>query len=89
MNALIADKGYDADYMVEATKAAGAQVVIPSRSIRKIPRQYDECLYKERNKIERMFNKIKHFRHVATRYDKLDISYLSFVFLAAIYLWLK
>jgi transposase len=89
MNALIADKGYDADYMAEAAKAVDAQVVIPSRSIRKIPRQYDEYLYKERNKIERMFNKIKHFRRVATRYDKLDISYLSFVFLAAIYLWLK
>jgi transposase len=89
MNALIADKGYDADYMAEAAKAVDAEVVIPSRSIRKIPRQYDEYLYKERNKIERMFNKIKHFRRVATRYDKLDISYLSFVFLAAIYLWLK
>ena len=89
MNALIADKGYDADYMVEAVKTVDAQVVIPSRSIRKVPREYDECLYKERNKIERMFNKIKHFRRVATRYDKLDISYLSFVFLAATYLWLK
>jgi transposase len=89
MNALIADKGYDADYMAEAAKAVDAEVVIPSRSIRKIPRQYDEYLYKERNKIERMFNKIKHFRRVATRYEKLDISYLSFVFLAAIYLWLK
>ena len=89
MNALIADKGYDANYMVEAAAAVGADAVIPSRSKLKNQRKYDEALYKERNHIERMFNKIKHFRRVATRYDKLDVAYLAFVLIAGIYLWLK
>ena len=89
MEALIADKGYDADYMIKAAKDVGGKAVIPSRSMRKAPREYDEELYKERNLIERMFNKLKHFRRVATRYDKLDLAYLGFVFLAGIYLWLK
>jgi transposase len=89
MEALIADKGYDADYMVKAAKDAGADAVIPSRTKRTAPREYDEELYKERNLIERMFNKLKHFRRVATRYDKLDIAYLGFVFIAGTYLWLK
>lgn len=89
MGALIADKGYDANYMIEAAKNVNAQAVIPPRSKRKTPREYDEELYKERNLIERMFNKLKNFRRVATRYDKLDIAYLGFVFCAGIYLWLK
>lgn len=89
MKALIADKGYDADYMVKVAKDAGADAVIPSRVGRTSQREYDKDLYKERNLIERMFNKLKHFRRVATRYDKTDISYLGFVFIAAIYLWLK
>ena len=89
MDALIADKGYDADYTVQAAKDIEAEAVIPSRARRKTAREYDKELYKERNLIERMFNKLKHFRRVATRYDKLDISYLGFVFLAGIYLWLK
>lgn len=89
MEALIADKGYDADYMVEAAKNLKAEAIIPSRARRKTSREYDEELYKERNLIERMFNKLKHFRRVATRYDKLDIAYLGFVLLAGIYLWLK
>ena len=89
LSALIADKGYDANYMVEDAKCLEAEVVIPPRSQRKTPRHYDQELYKERNLIERMFNKLKHFRRVATRYDKLDIAYLAFAFLAGIYLGLK
>ncbi len=89
MEALIADKGYDANYMIEAAEAVNAEPVIPPRSNRKTPREYDKELYKERNLIERMFNKIKHFRRVATRYDKLAIAFLSFVHIAGIFLWLK
>lgn len=87
MEALLADKGYDADYIVAAI--GEAQAVIPPRSMRKFKRTYDEELYKERNLVERMFNKLKHFRRVATRYDKLAITYLSFIHFAAIYLLLK
>lgn len=78
MNALIADKGYDANYMVEAAKLVSAEAVIPPRSQRKEAREYDKELYKERNLVERMFNKLKHFRRVATRYDKLEVAYLGF-----------
>lgn len=67
----------------------GAQVVIPPRSMRKNPRTIDKDLYKERNMIERLFNKLKHFRRVATRYDKTASAYLSFVLIAGICLWLK
>jgi transposase len=89
MDVLIADKGYDADYMVGAGEKVGAKVVMPPRRNRLIQREYDKELYKERNIIERIFNKMKHFRRVAIRYDKLDDTYLSFVFLADIYLYIK
>jgi transposase len=87
--AILADKGYDADYVVHAAKAMEADVVIPPKSNRKEARSFDKVLYKERNLIERMFNKIKHFRRVATRYDKTATAYLAFVTIAGICLWLK
>lgn len=88
-DAVLADKGYDADYIVTYIEAMGAEVVIPPKSNRNTQRSYDVVLYKERNIIERMFNKMKHFRGVATRYSKTAVSYLAFVQLAAILLWLK
>jgi transposase len=89
MSVLIGDKEYDAHYVVEAVTSTGAEAVIPLRSQRKTTKAYDKEVYKERNLIERMFNKIKHFRRVATRYDKLDVAYLAFALFAGIYLWLK
>ena len=86
---MLADKGYDADYIVKAIEDMGAEVVIPPRSMRNEQREYDKILYEERNNIERMFGKLKHFRRVATRYDKLAVSYMSFVMVASIFLWLK
>jgi transposase len=85
--ALLADKGYDADYIVAAVGIKKA--VIPPRSMRKNPRKYDKVLYKERNLIERLFNKLKHFRRFATRYEKLASSYLSFIHVAAILILLR
>lgn len=87
--AVIADKGYDANYIVEAVRRKGAEVVIPPRRHRLTPRDYDRDLYKERNLIERMFNQLKSFRRIGTRYDKTALSFLSFIYLAGIYLWLK
>lgn len=87
--AVLADKGYDADYIVKAIEDMDAEVVIPPRSNRKKQREYDKFLYEERNNIERMFGKLKHFRRVATRYDKLAVSYMAFVMVASIFLWLK
>ena len=85
---VIADKGYDADHFVAAIEAAGAQAVIPPRSNRLTQRSFDRYLYKDRNLVERFFARIKHFRRIATRYDKLALSFLSFVHLACTFIWL-
>jgi len=87
--AVIADKGYDADHLHQAIHDAGAEAVIPPRSNRKAPRAYDKALYKERNLVERLFNKLKQFRRMATRYDKLLANYEGFVQLAAIAILLQ
>lgn len=87
--AVLADKGYDSDALVETIVQTGAACVIPPTKNRKVQRAYDTHLYKERNQVERLFNKLKNFRRVATRYDKLDVAFLGFIYLAAIFLWLK
>jgi transposase len=81
---VIADKGYDSSSLVEVIESGGAQAVIPPRSNRKEPREYDEHLYKERNLVERFLNKVKHCRRVATRYEKTVRNYLAFWQLASI-----
>jgi transposase len=88
-DATIADKGYDADHLCDRLAQMGVDVVIPPKRNRKIQRPYDVHLYKERNLIERFFNKLKHFRRVATRYDKLLANFMGFVKLAAIAIWLR
>ncbi|MDR5776696.1 MULTISPECIES: IS5 family transposase [unclassified Caballeronia] len=80
--AVIADKGYDSNTFVENVCATGAKAVIPPRSNRKIQRRYSRVLYRTRNIVERFFCRIKHFRRVATRYDKLAGNYLAFASLA-------
>jgi putative transposase len=73
-------------------KASGVReqtTVIPPKRNRKVQRSYDVDLYKERNLIERFFNKLKQFRLVATRYDKLLANFMGFVKLAAIAIWLR
>ena len=87
--AAIADKGYDADHLVERIAETGAEAVIPPKRNHKVQRRYDVELYKERNLIERFFNKLKQFRRVATRYDKLLVNFMGFVKLAAIAIWLR
>lgn len=88
-DAAIADKGYDADHLTDRIAEAGIEVVIPPKRNRKLQRPYDVDLYKERNRIERFFAKLKQFRRVATRYDKLLANFMGFVKLAAIAIWLK
>ena len=85
---IVADKGYDSDAFVEAISAQGSQPVIPPRSNRVNPRAFDRHIYKSRNLIERFFSRIKQFRRIATRYDKLAKSFLSFVHLACAFVWL-
>ena len=86
---VISDRGYDADHLHQAIRKAGAQVVIPSKSNRTKQRAYDAALYKARNLVERFFAKLKQFRRVATRYDKLLANYQGFVQIAAIAILLK
>jgi len=83
------DKGYDADKIIELIESQGAVAVIPSKSNRKNPRKVDYYLYKERHLVECFFNKLKNFRRIATRYDKLATSFLSFVNISAILLLIK
>jgi putative transposase len=85
----IADKGYDADHLCDSIAETGSEVVIPPKRNRTVQRPYDADLYKERNIIERFFNRLKQFRRVATRYDKLLANFMGFVKLAAIPIWLK
>ena len=85
----IADKGYDADRLCDTIAETGSEVVIPPKRNRTVQRPYDADLYKERNIIERFFNKLKQFRRVATRYDKLLANFMGFVKLAAIAIWLS
>ena len=87
--ATLADKGYDADHLASRIAENGAEVIIPPKRNRKVQRSYDTDLYKERNRIERFFSKLKHFRRVATRYDKLLANFMGFVKLAAIAIWLR
>jgi transposase len=85
---LLGDKGFDTDKIVEKVEAKGANVVIPSKSNRKVLREYDKEIYKERNKVERFFNRIKQFRRIATRYEKTGVSYMAMLFIASVYIWI-
>lgn len=85
---VIADKGYDANAFVALVNAGGAAAVIPPRSNRIEQRAYDRHLYKDRNLVERFFNRIKQFRRIATRYEKLALNFTSMLNLVCAYLWL-
>ena len=88
-NHVLADRAYDADALMDAVYDSGAIPVIPPRRHRKYQHPYDRELYKERNQIERLFAKLKEYRRIATRYDKLLTNFIGFVKIAAIQLWLK
>jgi transposase len=86
--AVLADKGYDSDAFIEAIRRQGAEAVIPSRRNRLEPRQLDRHLYKARNLVERFFQKLKQFRRIATRYERLARNYQSMLSLVSIVIWL-
>ena len=81
--ALIGDKAYDADQLIDTLNRRQISPVIPPKANRKNPRACDFALYCERNLVERFFNKLKHFRAIATRYDKLARNFLAGVQLAS------
>jgi transposase len=86
---VIADKGYDSDEFRALIEALGAIPVIPARAGRTAPPDYDQHLYQERHLVECFINKIKWFRRIFTRYDKLDTRYLGFLCFAAALIWLR
>lgn len=76
---ILGDRAYDTDNIVNYIMEREAYAVIPSRKNRKVQRKYYEEIYKNRNRIERFFNRLKNFRRIATRYDKLVLSFISFI----------
>ncbi len=86
---VITDKSYDAEDFIELIEAQGAIAVIPPRRNRKALRWYDPALYKERHAVECFVNKIKQFRHIFSRFDKLARQYLGFLHFVAALIWLR
>ena len=80
---LLADRGYDADWLRVALLAKGITPCIPSKKNRKTPILYDKTLYKQRHKIEIMFGRLKDWRRIAMRYDRCAHTFFSSICLAA------
>jgi len=86
---VIADKAYDANNIRAHIRHQGAVPNIPNRSDRKTKYRWTKALYRERNRVERFFNRLKQFRRIATRYDKLGANFFAFVKLASMRIWLR
>jgi transposase len=86
---LLGDKGYDSDNIRNDLAERGIEPVIPPRSNRKVPIEYDREAYKRRNLIERCVNRLKQFRRIATRYEKTARAYLSMLCIASTLIWIK
>jgi putative transposase len=87
--AVVADKAYDTNSIVQTLVKQAMQVVIPPKANRIDQRAYDEHLYEDRNKVERFFNLLKGYRRIATRYDKTATSFLAFIHFASALIWLR
>ena len=86
---LLADKGYDANWLRARVAEMGAAAVIPSTRSRSQAIPYDKHIYKDRNLVERFFNKIKHYRRIATRYEKTVVSFAAMLSLVGAMIWLR
>lgn len=87
--AFLADKAYDADALIKTLEERGITPVIPPKANRLVKRETDFALYCERNLVERFFCKLKGFRAIATRYDKLASTFLAAVQLVSVLIWLN
>ncbi len=88
-NVLIADRGYDADWFRAALESREIEPCIPGRKARKVPVEYNEERYKNRNLVERMFGKLKDWRRISTRYDRCAHTFMSAICIAAtVIFWL-
>jgi len=86
---VVADRGYDSNAVLNFISQAGPRPHIPSLSRRLVQRSIDPQTYRQRNLVERFFNKLKHFRAIATRYEKHAANYLALIKLASIRIWLR
>jgi len=86
---VVADRGYDWQHLIDLVSARGGQAHIPTQRDRNVQRSVDPGLYRQRNLVERFFCKLKHFRRIATRYDKLARNFLAAVALASARLWMR
>lgn len=86
---VLADKAYDAEPILLTVPDMGAEPVIPPKSNRKVHREYDRELYKERHLVECYIGKLKHYRRCFSRFDKLARNYLSFLHFASTLIWLR
>ena len=86
---VLADKAYDCDWLRDAITAQGAVPNVPGRRSRKVAPAFEKSLYKMRNVVERFFNKIKHFRRIATRFEKHAENFLAMIKLAALRIQLR
>ena len=86
---LIADRGYAAEHFINYLLERGIEVVIPPHQRAKVLREYDDWLYRERHLVECFINKIKHFRRIFSRFDKLDSSYMGFLQFVSVLIWLR
>lgn len=86
---VVADRGYHGRAVIEAIEADGATAHVPSQSNVRVVRSVDPEIYRNRNLIERFFNRLKNFRGIATRYNKLARNFLAAVLLASARIWLK
>ena len=87
--AVVADRGYDSNAILDLITRSGAQAAIPSCIRRVVKRSIDPAIYRQRNLVERFFCKLKQFRRVATRFDKLARNFLAAVLIASTRLWLR
>lgn len=85
----VADKAYDSDQLLDTLQTRGIRVVIPPKKNRTTPRDYDQHSYKARHLVEQFINRLKHYRRVATRYEKTAQNFLAFVQVAALMDWLR
>jgi len=86
---VIADRSYDTDYFLQVIMLSGAIPVIPPKANRKSPHYYDAHLYRERHLVECFINKIKHYRRIFSRFEKLDGCYLGFLCFVGTLIWLR
>lgn len=86
--AVVADRAFDADALVASITDRGAKAVIPPKVTRKVQRAFDRHQYRHRNLIERFFCRLKQFRGIATRFNKLASRFSAFIALAAAFIWL-